>query len=281
MVVIRAFVTGWPVQHSLSPALHGFWLARYGIAGSYEAVPVEPERFPAFLRELPRSGYAGGNVTIPHKETAHAICDRIDDEARAIGAVNTIWVENEEIFGSCTDSYGFAANLDQHQPDWRAAESALVLGAGGASRAVVHALVSAGVKDIAIVNRTIARAEAVAASFACAVTAHAWVEIPKLVARSDLLINTTSLGMSGHDDLELDLSLAKEKTVVTDIVYAPLETPLLRAARQRGLRTVDGLGMLLHQAVPGFERWFGVRPKVDAQLRDHLISVLEARKSAK
>jgi shikimate dehydrogenase len=275
--VIKAFVAGWPVSHSLSPALHGFWLKRYRIEGSYDAVPIEPARFESFLKALPSSGFAGGNVTIPHKETAFAACDRLDAEARAIGAVNTVWLDGTKVCGSCTDAYGFSANLDQHQPDWRGYDHALVMGAGGASRAIVHALLAAGGGRVSVVNRTFERARAIAEAFGARVSPFPWEVIARLLPDADLIVNTTPLGMDGHQAETIDLLPAKEYAVVTDIVYVPLETPLLRSARIRGLKTVDGLGMLLHQAVPGFEKWFSIRPAVDDDLRLHLLSILEAR----
>jgi shikimate dehydrogenase len=278
--LIKAFVTGWPVSHSLSPALHGFWLKRHGIAGSYEAVAVSPDDFLDFLRNLPGSGFAGGNVTIPHKEAAFALCDRLDGDAKAVGAVNTLWLEDGLVCGGCTDGYGFAANLDQQNPAWRKCGSALVLGAGGAARAVVHALVTAGVREITVANRTLSRAEALAQSFGHTVEPCPLDAIAGALAKAGLIVNTTSLGMAGKDDGKVDLAPARQDAIVTDIVYVPLETPLLRQARERGLATVDGLGMLLHQAVPGFERWFGLRPAVDGELRAHLLEILAARARA-
>ncbi len=276
----RAFVTGWPVSHSLSPALHGFWLRRHGIDGSYEALPVSPQDFPHFLKNLPQSVFAGGNVTIPHKETAFALCDVLDAHAKAIGAVNTLWHEGGKVHGGCTDSYGFAANLDQQMPGWRDCGSALVLGAGGAARAVVHALLSAGLTDVVIANRTLARAAALAESFGPLVKPCGWDGMAGPMANAGLIVNTTSLGMAGKEEGHVDLGPARSDAFVTDIVYVPLETPLLRQARERGLSTVDGLGMLLHQAVPGFERWFGLRPQVDDALRNHLLEILAARAKA-
>ena len=275
-----AFVTGWPVSHSLSPALHGFWLSRHGIDGSYEAVPVSPQDFPNFLKTLPKSGFAGGNVTIPHKETAFDLCDEIDSDARAIGAVNTLWHEGGKVIGGCTDGYGFAANLDQHMPRWRDCGTALVLGAGGAARAVVHAVLSAGMSQVTVVNRTSTRAEALAGDFGPRVRPCSWDAMAAPMAGAGLIVNTTSLGMTGKDEGHIDLAPVRSDSIVTDIVYVPLETPLLRQARERGLATVDGLGMLLHQAVPGFERWFGLRPQVDDALRAHLLDILAARASA-
>jgi shikimate dehydrogenase len=279
--MIRAFVAGWPVSHSLSPALHGFWIQKYAIEGSYEAVAVEPARFEAFLKQLAASGYAGGNVTLPHKEAAFAACDQLDAEAQAIGAVNTLWLENGQICGSCTDAYGFSANLDQYEPAWRDFGQALVIGAGGAARAIVHALLSAGDGEVTIINRTHERAQSLAGTFGKRVIARNWDSISRSISQADLIVNTTSLGMAGQEDGTIDLSPAKEKALFTDIVYVPLETPLLNSARMRGLRTVDGLGMLLHQAVPGFEKWFGIRPVVDDRLRNHLLSVLAAREARK
>jgi shikimate dehydrogenase len=277
--LIKAFVTGWPVSHSLSPALHGFWLKRHGIAGSYEALPVSPEDFRTFLHDLPASGFVGGNVTIPHKEAAFAGCDVLDGEARAIGAVNTLWVEAGKVHGSCTDGYGFSANLDQYCPQWRDAKTALVIGAGGAARAVVHALLSGGIERVIVANRTRERAQALIANFQGNLQACGWQDIPDALPDAGLVVNTTSLGMKGHggDEAWIDLAQARDDAIVTDIVYVPLETPFLRSARRRDLVTVDGLGMLLHQAVPGFERWFGVRPRVDAALREHMLAVLAAR----
>jgi shikimate dehydrogenase len=278
--LIKAFVTGWPVSHSLSPALHGFWLNRHGIDGSYEALPVKPEEFPGFLKGLPLSGFAGGNVTIPHKEAAFALCDVLDEAARAIGAVNTLWLEGGKVHGGCTDGYGFSANLDQHEPRWRKSGSALVIGAGGASRAIVHAVLSAGFEEVTVANRTLARAQALAESFGPKVRACGWDGIPDAMERAGLIVNTTSLGMAGKDAGTVDLAPARPDAIVTDIVYVPLETPFLRQARERGLAVVDGLGMLLHQAVPGFERWFGLRPHVDGELRAHLLSILAERSGA-
>jgi shikimate dehydrogenase len=279
--MIRAFVAGWPVSHSLSPSLHGFWLNQHGIEGSYEALAVEPERFEAFLRELPASGFAGGNVTIPHKEAAFAGCGLLDAEAKVIGAVNTLWLENGQLCGTCTDAYGFSANLDQYQPTWRDFRQALVLGAGGAARAIVHALLSGGDGEVVIVNRTHERAQSLAGTFGKRAIARNWDSIARSISQADLIVNTTSIGMAGQKGGTIDLSPAKETALVTDIVYVPLETSLLRSARMRGLRTVDGLGMLLHQAVPGFEKWFGIKPVVDDRLRNHLLSVLAARETPK
>ena len=273
----RAFVVGHPIAHSRSPLIHGFWLKTLGIAGSYERLDVAPDAIDAFLRELPRSGFAGGNVTIPHKEAAHRAAGRLDAAAEAIGASNTLWLEDGLLVAGNTDAPGFIANLDDQAPAWREKRTALVLGAGGAARAVVFALKQAGLGDIRIVNRTVARARELADRFGPGVSAHGWEAAGELAADAGLLVNTSSLGMAGKDALPLDVALLPAGAIVTDIVYVPLETPLLAAARARGLVGVDGLGMLLHQAVPGFERWFGTRPLVTPALRDLLVADLDKR----
>jgi shikimate dehydrogenase len=262
----RAGVVGWPVAHSRSPVIHGAWLEEHGIAGSYERLPVPPEEIDTFLARLPERGLVGVNVTIPHKEAAFRAVAEVDDVARRLGVVNTIWLENGRLRGANTDVPGFLANLDAEAPGWDAAPGpAVVLGAGGAARAVVDGLAARGFAP-RIVNRTLGRAEALAAGYPGA-TAHGFADLPRLLGETGLLVNTTSLGMAGQPPLEIDLAPLAETALVTDIVYVPLETPLLALARARRLRTVDGLGMLLHQAVPGFERWFGVRPRVTPALR--------------
>jgi shikimate dehydrogenase len=271
----NAFVCGHPVAHSRSPLIHGHWLASHGIAGSYDRIDVPPHEFSAFLASLSARGLVGGNVTIPHKEAAFAAVSRRDGDADAIGAVNTVWFEGGRIVGGNTDAYGFAANLDERLPGWRDAGTAVVLGAGGAARAVIHALAGAGIGRIVIVNRTLSRAEALAGAFQ-RTSAQAWADIGVALAAADLLVNTTALGMDGAADEVPNLDALPDSALVTDVVYVPLRTPLLRKAEQRGLRTADGLGMLLHQAVPGFERWFGVRPAVTAALRDFVVADLGA-----
>ncbi len=271
----RAFVVGHPIAHSRSPLIHGFWLETLGIAGSYERLDVHPDAIDAFLRGLPRSGFVGGNVTIPHKQAAHRAADRLDAAAEAIGAANTLWLEDGRLVAGNTDAHGFAASLDSQAPGWRQARTALVLGAGGAARAVVFALKEAGFADIRLVNRTLARAQELADRFGPGVSAHGWDAAGELSADAGLVVNTSSLGMAGKDALPLDVSLRPGDAIVADIVYVPLETPLLAAARARGLVGVDGLGMLLHQAVPGFERWFGARPQVTPALRERLVADLE------
>ncbi|CAN7222081.1 shikimate dehydrogenase [Mesorhizobium sp. LjNodule214] len=272
-----AFVTGHPIAHSRSPKIHGHWLEKYGIDGSYRAIDVAPDDFAAFLSTLRDNGYSGGNVTIPHKESAFALVARRDEAAEAIGAVNTLWFEDGALWGGNTDGHGFAANLDQRAPGWAEHGPAVVLGAGGASRAVIHALVERGIKDVRIVNRTLARAQELARRFGAGVSAHGEQATGELLADAGLLINTTALGMHGNEALAADPAGLPDHAIVTDIVYVPLETPLLAAARARNLRTVDGLGMLLHQAVPGFERWFGIRPDVTAELRQLIVADIGAK----
>ena len=266
----RAFVIGHPIAHSRSPLLHGHWLQAMGLPGSYERIDVAPGALPAFVCTLSDAGFAGGNVTLPHKSAMLELVDEVEDEARAIGAVNTVWFEGGRLRGGNTDAYGFMANLDDEAPGWDAeARTALVLGAGGAARAIVHALLQRGL-DVRIANRSPEKAEALSQAFARLPTPHGMDTVPALLAEADLVVNTTSLGMAGKPPLDLPLSRLRPTATVCDIVYVPLETPLLQAARAHGLRTVGGLGMLLHQAVPGFERWFGVRPEVTPELRTEI-----------
>lgn len=277
MVEKRAFVTGHPIAHSRSPKIHGHWLKTYDIDGSYQAIDVRPEDFAAFLGSLEKNGLIGGNVTIPHKEAAFAGVARRDHAADEIGAVNTLWFEDGILWGGNTDGLGFAGNLDQYAPGWAANGPAVVLGAGGASRAVIHALKQHGVSDIRIVNRTLPRARELADRFGAGISAHGAEAVGELLADAGLLINTTSLGMHGDGTLSADPGGLPDHALVTDIVYVPLETPLLAAAKARGLKTVDGLGMLLHQAAPGFERWFGRKPEVTPELRRLIVADIEGR----
>lgn len=263
----RAGVIGWPIAQSRSPLIHGYWLSQHGLPGSYERIPVPPQEIDAFLTNLRRNGLVGCNVTVPHKEAAFAAAQWLDPVATAVGAVNTLWFEGDTLCGGNTDAPGFLANLDQRAPGWdREPGPAVVLGAGGAARAVIHALVSRGFR-VAIVNRTRARAEDLASRFGADSTAHDWNELPGLLPQARLLVNTTSLGMAGKDSADIPLDGLPGDALVTDIVYVPLVTPLLAAARARGNPVVDGLGMLLHQAAPGFEHWFGLRPVVTDALR--------------
>ena len=267
----RCFIIGHPVAHSRSPLIHGHWLAEHGLAGNYERVDVPPTEVPGFIARLRAGEFVGGNVTVPNKEVVLPLLDEASETARAMGAANTLWMEGGKLHGDNTDAYGFLAHLDACVPGWAGRRgTALILGAGGAARAVIHGLVERGVGRILLVNRSAERAVELAAPFPGAVEARPWHDVAQLVGESDLVVNTTSLGMHGQPPLEIDLSALRPGTIVDDIVYVPLETPLLADARQRGGIPVDGLGMLLHQAVPGFERWFGVRPQVTAELRAKL-----------
>ena len=271
----KAFVCGHPIAHSRSPKIHGYWLRKYGIAGSYEAIDVAPEDAAEFFATLGEKGFAGGNVTIPHKEAAFAAAARRDEAAERIGAVNTLWLEDGVLCGSNTDAEGFAANLDERSPGWAKAGPAVVLGAGGAARAVIQALKERGFTDIRVANRTVERAIELGDRFGPGVSAHPATATGELLADASLLVNTTALGMAGKggaDELPANPEALPRHAIVTDIVYVPLETPLLKAARECGLKTVDGLGMLLHQAAPGFERWFGRRPEVTEELREMIIA---------
>lgn len=271
--VRRACVIGWPVAHSRSPLIHGYWLKHHGIEGSYGREAVAPADLAGFLGQLSSLGYVGCNVTLPHKEAAYRLVEVEDRTTRQIEAVNTIHVEGGKLAGFNSDAYGFIAHLRSVLPDWRAqGAKVLVLGAGGAARAIVAGLLGEGVDHISIANRTEARAIALANHFGAKVTALAWPLIPEHLRACDLLVNTTLLGMAGQPVLDIELDGLPSGAAVADIVYVPLETDLLKRARSRGHRTVDGLGMLLHQAVPGFEVWFGVRPEVTPQLR----AVIEA-----
>ena len=262
-----ACLIGWPAAHSRSPLIHHYWLRTLGIEGGYNIEAVPPEGFAEFLLHLASHGFVGANVTIPHKERALAL-SKPDARAHAVGAANTLWYDDGELRSTNTDIEGFVSNLDACAPGWDRIEDALVLGAGGASRAVVFGLIERGVKRVHLANRTIERARTLADQFGAQVHPVAWNAIDGLLPRAKLLVNTTSLGMHGQPALELDVGLLPPHAVVADLVYVPLQTPLLAAARARGLKTADGLGMLLHQAVRGFELWFGQRPEVTAELRE-------------
>ena len=261
-----ACLIGWPAAHSRSPLIHHYWLRTLGIEGGYNIEAVPPEGFAEFVLHLSTHGFVGANVTIPHKERALAL-SKPDARASAVGAANTLWYEGGELRSTNTDIEGFINNLDACAPGWDAAADALVLGAGGSSRAVVFGLIERGVKRVHLANRTVERARALADQFGASVHPVSWDAIGDLLPRAGLLVNTTSLGMHGQPPLEVDVSLLPSHAVVADLVYVPLETPLLAAARARGLKTADGLGMLLHQAVRGFELWFGQRPEVTPELR--------------
>jgi shikimate dehydrogenase len=273
----RACIMGHPVAQSRSPMLHGYWLRTLGIDGAYERADVPPEDFPAFFRDLPGHGFVGGNITKPHKEAAFRLVDRREGAAVAIGAVNTVWFENGTLVGGNTDYLGYLAHADDRAPGWDVAGGlAIVLGAGGAARGVVYGLRERGL-EVALINRTRARAEELARHFAPHVRVHGFDEVTRLLADAALLTNTTALGALGQPPLKIDLTPLKADAVVYDINYVPLETELMKAAAKRGLRTVDGLGMLLHQAVPAFAKWFGVVPKVTAELRALLEADIRAK----
>lgn len=274
----RAFVIGHPIDHSRSPMIHGYWLKQAGLNGSYDPVDVRPEDLPAFLKALKdgSSGFAGGNVTVPHKEAIFDLVDEVDDTARQIGAVNTVWLENGKLMATNTDSLGFAANLDETASGWDRGKKAIVLGAGGASRAVIHALLARGFDEVSVVNRTQSRASALAERFGPRVSAYGMDDLAETIRAVDLFVNTTTLGMAGSVAPDIDFTTMASDALVTDIVYIPLQTPILAMAKRQGLATVDGLGMLLHQAVPGFETWFGVKPLVTPELRQLIITDMEA-----
>jgi len=273
---LLAGIVGWPVAHSRSPRLHGFWLDQLGIDGAYLPLAVQPDDFTVALRGLAASGFRGVNVTVPHKEAALRLCDEVTPQAARIGAVNTIIVQEGRLFGSNSDGFGFLENLRQEKLDWRPEIGAcVVLGAGGAARAILAALQDAGAPEIRLTNRTAARAQTLAEEFGAPVVAVSWEERAEALAEARLLVNTTSLGMEGHLPLELSLDALPRDALVTDIVYVPLQTDLLAAAAARGNPTVDGLGMLLHQARPGFEAWFGRTPEVTPELRRFVLSDID------
>jgi shikimate dehydrogenase len=271
-----AGVMGWPVGHSRSPRLHGWWLDHHGIDGAYIPLAVPPDRITEAIRALPALGLRGANVTVPHKEAALLACDRVDPVARRVGAVNTLVVGADgSIEGRNTDGFGFMANLTADRPDWRAtAGPAVVLGAGGAARAILVALADAGAPEIRLLNRTADRAERLAAELGGPIRVLPWEDRAAALAEAALVVNTTTQGMGGQPALDLALDRLPPTAIVTDIVYTPLHTPLLKAAAERGNPVVDGLGMLLHQARPGFEAWFGRMPEVTPELRRFVLESL-------
>ena len=269
-----AGVIGHPIAHSRSPALHGYWLRRYGLKGHYIPIDIAPTDLADLVRSLPRLGFVGINVTTPHKEAILQIADIVTDRAALIGAANTLIFRNDgKIHADNTDGSGFIANLRQHAPHWAPASGpAVVIGAGGAARAVIAALIEVGVPEIRLANRTRTRAEGLRSDFGAKVTVMDWVKIPAALEDAATLVNTTTLGMIGKPDFRVPLDALNPRALVTDLVYTPLKTPLLLAAEAMGCTTVDGLGMLLHQAAPGFERWFGHRPEVDDATRAAVLS---------
>jgi shikimate dehydrogenase len=264
----KACIVGWPVAHSRSPLIHRFWLQDLKIEGSYELAAVATADFPAFVRDLPRRGFVGANVTLPHKQMAFELCDIRTETAAYLKVVNTLWIEAGRLCGDNTDAAGFVGALDEDAPGWDInSRKAVVIGAGGAARAIVYALRLRGMKRIFLINRTKQRAVELALEFGAPIEVVNFPDLPGALAGADILVNTTSLGMQGQPPLAIDLGSLPPDAVVSDIVYVPLETALIRAARARGLRAVSGIGMLLHQAVPGFERWFGMKPCVTPELR--------------
>lgn len=274
----RACVIGWPAKQSRSPKLHGYWIKRYGIDGDYVIEEQPPEKFDEFFLNLGANGYVGCNITMPHKDRAFALA-KPDARAKAVGAANCIWIADGVLNATNTDVEGFASGLDQRAPGWdKRADTAIVLGAGGAGRAVVCGFVERGIKTIHVVNRSKDKAEAMTARFGSSVHAATWEELPRLLNGAGLLANTTSLGMTGKDVMPpVDLSVMRRDAVVGDAIYVPLVTPLQAAAKAQGFATMDGLDMLLHQAVRGFELWFGKRPEVTQELRDLLVADILGR----
>ena len=267
--VLRAVVLGNPIEHSLSPKLHNYWLQRYGLQGSYTAQKVVEDALKESVLDLVKQGFAGANVTIPHKVSVLQLAHQVTDRATLIGAANTlIFKKDGGIFADNTDGYGFMSNLQQNAPHWDPKSGpAALFGAGGAARAIIVALADAGVPEIRLANRTRVKAEALREEFGARIRVVDWVQADQMLDGAATVVNTTSLGMSGAQEFKVSLELLDPQAVVTDIVYNPLITPFLKAAEERGCAVVDGLGMLLHQGVPGFERWFGIRPEVDDETR--------------
>ncbi len=271
----EACVIGFPAKHSRSPKLHGYWLERYGIDGAYRAEEISAEEFPDFITALSEHGYVGANVTMPHKDAALELSEP-DERALAVGAANTLWLEEGQLRSTNTDVEGFLGSLDTAAPGWdQRTSSAVVLGAGGAGRAVIYGLIERGLNKIHVVNRTVAKATALRERFGDSIEPAAWDALPGLMNGARLLVNTTSLGMHGEPPLEINLDQMAAQAVVADIVYVPLQTKLLADAEARGLATANGLDMLLHQAVRGFELWFGTRPEVTRELYDMLAADIE------
>jgi shikimate dehydrogenase len=272
----KACVIGWPIAHSRSPLIHNYWLHTLGIEGSYSKEAVETSNVEAFLRSLASNGFAGCNVTVPHKEAAFQLAGVKEASAEAVGAANTLWLDNGKLVAANTDTYGFMSHLAACAPDWQGGTGPVcILGAGGAARAIAYGFLQAGANDVRIFNRSQGRARDLVAYFGSGVSAHAWEERHQHARESVVLVNTTSVGMKGEGSLGIDATKLQPRCVVADIVYVPLATDLLRDARAAGLRTVDGLGMLLHQAVPGFERWFGTRPAVTPELYSLIAADIE------
>lgn len=268
-----AAVIGHPVNHSRSPRMHNFWLAHFGLEGYYIPLDIDPKKFERSIRNLPELGLVGANITIPYKEKVLKIADKISDRAALVGAANTLtFLQNGGIYADNTDGYGFLQNIKSKYKDWSAREGiSVVFGAGGASRAILAALIEDGASDIILANRTRSRADQLRSDFGAKIKVVEWMKIQNYLSDASTIINTTSLGMVGKTDLPIPLNALKKNTLVTDIVYTPIETHLLATAAKMGCRTVDGLGMLIHQAIPGFERWFGIKPGDSQALRELLI----------
>ena len=268
-----AAVIGHPISHSKSPRMHNFWLEQFGIEGYYIPLDIDPKKFERSVRNLSELGLVGANITIPYKEKVLKIADKISDRAALVGAANTLtFLQNGEIYADNTDGYGFLQNIKSKNSDWSAREGiSVVFGAGGASRAILGALIEDGASDIILANRTRSRADQLRSDFGAKIKVVEWMKIQNYLSDASTIINTTSLGMLGKADLPIPLNTLKKHTLVTDIVYSPLETHLLATAAKMGCRTVDGLGMLIHQAIPGFERWFGIKPGDSQALRELLI----------
>ncbi len=269
-----AAVLGSPISHSKSPTLYNYWFKKYSIRGHYIPIDVDPSNLNQILRVMPKMGFVGANVTIPHKEIVLTIADQISDRAAVIGAANTLsFTKAGKIFADNTDGEGFIENLRHHYPSWNPKEGpAIVLGAGGASRAVVSALLQNSTPEIWIANRTRARAEKMTSDFGARLRVIDWYAVSKFISEAATLVNATSLGMIGKPKLQIDLRPLSKKTLVSDLVYAPLETDLLLFAKNKGCRTVNGIGMLIHQAMPGFSRWFGTKPAIDHEIKNLLLA---------
>lgn len=273
----HACVIGWPIEHSRSPIIHGYWLKHYGIDGTYTKRAVSPGEIEAFLNGLAAGGLAGCNVTIPHKEAAFRLAANRDASAIAVGAANTLWLEHGCLCAANTDTYGYMTYLGREAEDWGRRDAPVsILGAGGAARAIVYGFLEAGVPEVRIFNRSVERAEALAQTFGPRVKVLPWDQRSRASTEAAVLVNTTSVGLKGAGSLDMDFTDFHPDCIVSDIVYVPLETAFIREARRHGLRTVDGLGMLLHQAVPGFEKWFGLRPEVTDELYDLIAADIEA-----
>ena len=268
-----AAVIGHPINHSRSPRMHNYWLAQFGLEGYYIPLDIDPKKFERSIRNLPELGFVGANITIPYKEKVLKIADKISDRAALVGAANTLtFLQNGGIYADNTDGYGFLQNIKSKYKDWSASEGiSVVFGAGGASRAILGALIEDGASDIILTNRTRSRADQLRSDFGAKVKVVEWMKIQNYLSDASTIVNTTSLGMVGNTDLPIPLNTLKKNTLVTDIVYTPIETHLLATAAKMGCRTVDGLGMLIHQAIPGFERWFGIKPGDSQPLRELLI----------